>query len=127
MNRSFNFSFSHLLKNLLASRILKLGRTSKITARFGTIPQCLLFFSLFFCVYLRNKRDIRLTYFLMAFVCLYLLTGPSSSRYTFIKLKACNQIQFFTLKDSIYICDELVSFHSSLLCKFFTISQSLKE
>ena len=43
MNRSFNFSFSHLLKNLLASRILKLGRTSKITARFGTIPQCLLF------------------------------------------------------------------------------------
>ena len=32
LNRSSNFSFSHLLKNLLASRILKLGSTSRITA-----------------------------------------------------------------------------------------------
>ena len=32
MNRSSNFSFSQLLKNLLASRILKLGSTSRITA-----------------------------------------------------------------------------------------------
>ena len=45
MNRSFNFSFSHLLKNLLASRILKFGSTSKITAQFETILQCLFFFS----------------------------------------------------------------------------------
>ena len=30
--RSFNFSFSHLLKNLLVSRIMKLGGTSKIMA-----------------------------------------------------------------------------------------------
>ena len=30
--RSFNFSFSHLLKNLLASRIMKLEGTSKIMA-----------------------------------------------------------------------------------------------
>ena len=65
---------------------------------------------------------MRLTYFLVAFVCLYSLTGPSSLRCTFVKLKACNQIQFFTL-DSIYICEELVSFHSSLLCKFCTISK----
>ena len=43
MNRSFNFSFSHLLKNLLASRILKLSSTGKSTARFETITQCLLF------------------------------------------------------------------------------------
>ena len=78
------------------------------------------FSSLFFYVYLRNKRDMRLTYFLIAFFGLYSLTGPSSPRCTFIKLKASNQIEFLTL-DSIYICDELVSFHASLLCKFYTI------
>ena len=122
MNSSFNFSFSHLLKNLLASRLIKLGSTIKITAQFETLLQCLLSFSLFFFIYLRNKRDMRLPYFLIAFVCLYWLTGPSSPRCTFIKLKAYNQIQFFTL-DSIYICDKLVSFPSSLLCKFYTISK----
>ena len=41
---------------------------------------------------------------------------------TTFKLKTCSQIQFFTL-DFIYICDELVSFHSSLSCKFYTISK----
>ena len=60
--------------------------------------------------------------FLTVFVCLYSLTGLSSLRCTFIELKAWNQIQFFTL-DSIYICNELVSFHSNLLCKFYTISK----
>ena len=44
MNRSFNFSFSHQLKNLPASRILQLRSTSKIMAQFETIPQYLLFF-----------------------------------------------------------------------------------
>ena len=61
-------------------------------------------------------------HFLIAFVSLYSLTGPYSPRCTFNKLKACNQIQFFTL-DSIYICNELVSFHSSLLSNFYTISK----
>ena len=42
VNSSFNFNFSRLLKDLLASRIMKLG-SSKITAQFETIPQCLLF------------------------------------------------------------------------------------
>ena len=60
--------------------------------------------------------------FLTVFVCLYSLTGLSSPRCTFIKLKAWNQIQFFTL-DSTYIFNELVSFHSNLLCKFYTISK----
>ena len=44
MNRSFNFSFPHLLKNFLAARIMKL-------------------YLLFFYVYLRNKCDMRLTCF----------------------------------------------------------------
>ena len=43
MNSSLNFSFSHLLKYLLAFRIIILESTSKITAQFETIPQCLLF------------------------------------------------------------------------------------
>ena len=59
---------------------------------------------------------------LIAFVCFYSLTGSSSPRCTFIKLKACNQIPFFTL-DFNYICDYLVSFYSSLLCRFHTISK----
>ena len=71
---------------------------------------------------MRNKLDIRLTYFLIVFVCLYSLTGLSSPQCTFIQLKGCNQIQFFTL-DFIYICDELASFHFSLLCKFYIISK----
>ena len=122
VNSNFNFSFSRLLKYLLAFRIINLESTSKITAQFETIPQCLLFFLLFFYLYLRNKRNMRLKYFLIAFVCLYSLTGSFSPRCTFIELKNCNQIQFFTY-DFIYICDELVSFHSSLLCKFYTISK----
>ena len=80
------------------------------------------FLSLFFYIYLRNKRDMRLTYFLIAIVCLYSLTGSSSLQCTFIKLKACNQIQFFTL-DFICIYGELVSSHFSLLCKFYAISK----
>ena len=44
MNRSFNFSFPHLLKNFLAARIMKL-------------------YLLFFYVYLRSKCDMRLTCF----------------------------------------------------------------
>ena len=47
---------------------------------------------------------------------------PSPRCPPLIKLIACNQIQFFTL-GFIYICDELVYFHSSLLCKFYTISK----
>ena len=43
MNSSFSFSFSHLLKDLLASRIMKLGSISKIMTQFETIPQSLLF------------------------------------------------------------------------------------
>ena len=65
---------------------------------------------------MRNKRDLRLTYFLIY----YSLTFSSSSRCLFFKLKASNQIHFFTL-DFPYICDEQVSFHFSHLCKFYTI------
>lgn len=39
VNSSFNFSFPKLLKYLIASKIIKLGSTSKIRAQFETIPQ----------------------------------------------------------------------------------------
>ena len=44
----FNFSFSYLLNYLLSFRIMKLESTTKITAQFETILQCLLFLSLLF-------------------------------------------------------------------------------
>ena len=71
---------------------------------------------------MRNKRDIRRTYLLIAFICFYSLTSSCFPRCTLIELKARNQIDFFAL-DFTYICDELVGSHSSLLCKFYTISK----
>ena len=52
MNSSFNFSFLHLLKILLASRITKLGSTNQMKAQLETIPQCLLFFSHYSFIYI---------------------------------------------------------------------------
>ena len=75
------------------------------------------FFSHHSFIYTRKTR-----HFLIDFVSLYSLTGSSSHRCAFIKLKACNQFQFFTL-DFIYICDELASFHFSFLFKLYTISK----
>ena len=95
MNSSFNFNFSQLLKDLPMFRIMKLERTSKITSQVKTILQCLYFSSLFLSIYLRNKRDMMLTYFLIAFVCTDSLTGLFSPLCTFIKLKACSKVQFF--------------------------------
>ena len=40
----------------------------------------------------------------------------------FFTLNFLHFLQFFT-SDFIYICVELVSFHFSLLCKFYTISK----
>ena len=75
MNRSFSFSFSQLLKDLLKFKIFKITKLKSvriIMAQFEIIPQCLLFFSLIFHVNLRKKRDMRLIYFLIAFVYLLL-------------------------------------------------------
>ena len=112
----------HILRqylNFCFFLIILLCISKKQTFCFEAIPQCLLFPS-FFYIQARSKRDIRRIYFLIAFVCLYSFTDLSSPRCTFIKLKACNQ--FFTL-DFLYICNELVSFNFSLLCKFWAISK----
>ena len=73
-------------------------------------------------LYISDKQAWHEVSFFNCFVCLYSLTGSTFPRCIFIKLKACNQIWMFTL-DFIYICNELISFHSSLLCKFYTISK----
>ena len=58
-----NSSFSHLLKNLIVFRIMKLESTGKITAKFELTPQCLPFSSLFFYIYLREKQAFQLVLF----------------------------------------------------------------
>ena len=105
-----NFSFSQLPKDLLVFRIMKLESTSNVWTHFETILQILLFFVLFFYIYLRNKHDMRLSYFWLLLFSFNHLLVCLSPWCTFIKLKACNQIQFFTL-DFIYICDKVGSFH----------------
>ena len=82
MNSCFNFSFSHLLKYLFAFKIMKLGSTSKITTQFEAIPQCLLFV-LIILLYIFEKQAWHeaYVYFLIAFVCLYSLTGSNSIFY----------------------------------------------
>ena len=75
MNSKFNILFSHLPKLLIAFRIMKLESTIKITAQFKVYPQCLSCFVIIL-LHIFEKRDIRVTYFLVAFVCLYSLTVP---------------------------------------------------
>ena len=90
-------------------RIVNLESTSKTTAQFETIPQCLLFFLIILLYIFEKQAWHEENIFLITFICL-------------LKLKACNQIQLFTLH-FIDICNELVSFHFSLLCKFYKISK----
>ena len=73
-------------------------------------------------IFEKQARHVAYIFFNCFCFCLCSLSSSFFPRCTFIELKGCNQIQFFTL-DFIYICDELVSFHSSLLCKFYTISK----
>ena len=55
---------------------MKHESTSKLTAQFEAISEYLLF-SLYFIIllYMRNKREMRLTHFLIVFVCLYSIAG----------------------------------------------------
>ena len=104
MYNSFDFRFSQLPKYLLVFKIIKPESTSKITAQFETILECMPF-SLFIYIYLRNKHGIRLTYILI----------PHFNFHLYF-----NQTQFFTL-DFCYMCYKLVRFCFSILCKFYTI------
>ena len=118
MNSTFKFSFSRLLKDLLASRIMKLESTSKVLTQFENTSM-FAFFLIIILYILKKKRGMRLRYFLIAFVCLYSLTGLSSARWTFIKFQSNSLLLFFFffhfIYMYIYICDELVSFRFSHL------------
>ena len=127
MNSSFSFSFSHLLKDLLAFRIMKLESTSKGLTQFENTSM-FAFFLIIILYILKNKSGMRLRYFLIAFACIYSLTGLSSARWTFIKFQSNSlllyiYIYIFSFYIYIYICDELVSFHFSHLWRFYTISK----
>ena len=63
---------------------------------------------------------MRLTYVLIVFVFLQIHLGLPSRQKTYLKIKVCNKIQFFTL-EFIHTCDDIISFCLNYLCKFHTI------
>ena len=100
-------------------RTMKPESTSK-AALFETNSQILLFFIFFFYVFLKHKRDMRLTYLLIVFIFLQIHLDLPSRQKTYLKIKVFNKIQFFTL-EFIHACDDLISFHFNYFCKFHTI------
>ena len=104
MNSSFSFSFSHLLKDLLAFRIMKLESTSKVLTQFENTSM-FAFFLIIILYILKNKSGMRLRYFLIAFACIYSLTGLSSARWTFIKFQSNSLLLY------IYIYIYIFSFY----------------
>ena len=100
-------------------RTMKPESTSK-AAVFETNSQILLFFIFFFYVFLKHQHDMRLTYFLIAFIFLQIHLDSPSCQKTYLKIKVFNKIQFFTL-EFIHTCDDLISFRFNYLCKFYTI------
>ena len=105
-------------------RTMKPESTSK-AAVFETNSQILLFFIFFFYVFLKHKRDMRLTYLLIVFIFLQIHLDSPSRQKTYLKIKVFNKIEFFTL-EFIYTCDDLISFHFNYLCKFHTIPKLKK-
>ena len=100
-------------------RTMKSESTSKASL-FETNSQILLFFIFFFYVFLKHKRDMRLTYLLIVFIFLQIHLDSPSRQKTYLKIKVFNKIQFFTL-EFIHTCDDLISFRFKYLCKFHTI------
>ena len=101
---------------------MKHESTSK-AALFETNSQILLILyssSMFFYVFLKHKRDMRLTYLLIIFVFLQIHLDSPSRQKIYLKIKFSNKIQFFTL-EFIHIWNDLISFRFNYLCKFHTI------
>ena len=97
---------------------MKPESTSK-AALFETNSQILLFFIFFFCVFLKHKRDMRLTYLLIVFIFLQIYLDLPSRQKTYLKIKDFNKMQFFTL-EFIHSYDDLISFRFNYLWKFHT-------
>ena len=103
--------------DLIIFKALKPESTSKASL-FETNSQPLLSFIFFFYLFLKHKRDMRPTYFLIVFILLH-LDLPSRQK-TYLKIKVFNKIQFFTL-EFIHTCVNLISFPLNYLYKFQTI------
>ena len=97
---------------------MKLESISK-AALFETNSQIPLFY-IFFHVFLKCKRDMRLTYLLIDFIFLQIHLDLPSRQKTCLKIKVFNKIQFFTLEFT-HTCDDLISFCFNYLCRFHTI------
>ena len=78
------------------------------------------FFLFFFCVFLKRKRDKRLTYLLVVFIFLQVHLDSPYRQKTYLKIKVFNKIKFFTL-EFILTCDDLINFRFNYLCKFHKI------
>ena len=77
---------------------------------------------LFFLCTFEAKRDIRLSYLLIVFIFLQIHLDLPALQKTYFKIKAFNNIHFFTLQ-FIHTCDDLISYRFSYLCKFYIISK----
>ena len=74
-------------------------------ALFETNSLILLFLCFFFYVFLKHKRDMRLSYLLIVFIFLQIHLDFSSRQKVYLKIKVFNKIHFFTL-EFIHTCDD---------------------
>ena len=86
---------------------------------------CLLLFSMFSYVFLKNGHEKRLTYLLMVFVFIQSYLSSLSLGRMWTKVKACNQIQFFYLNIYAHVM-HLITFASFINLKFLQ-SQTLND
>ena len=89
-------------------------------ALFETNSLILLFLCFFFYVFLKHKRDMRLSYLLIVFIFLQIHLDLPSRQKAYLKIKFFNKIQFFTV-EFIHTCDDLFSSRFNYLCKFHLI------
>ena len=100
-------------------RSVKRGSTSK-AALFEKIHRSCFFNIYFFYVFLKHKRDMRLSYLLIVLIFLQIHLDLPFRQKAYFKIKVFNKIHFFTL-EFIHTCDDLISFCFNYLCKFHLI------
>ena len=93
---SYRNSISQQWVDLNIFRTMKPESTSK-TALFEKNSQTLLSFIFFFYVFLKHKRDMRLTYLSIVFIFLQIHLDSASLQKTYLKINVFNKFQLFTL------------------------------
>ena len=102
-------------------RTMKPESRSK-AALFETNSQILLSFIFFFYVFSKHKRDMSLTYLLIAFIFLQIHFDSPSRQKPYLKIKVYHKIKLFTL-EFIHTYDDLIGYRFNYLCKFDTIAK----